>query len=217
VQSERAKDSPIDMSAIPGADASVSGVTSLSLITQTTGLSQCMIGLLSAEFSPVKVENTTYNVVNDAKFVSGIPSWVVNDPVAITLGLYNIHYDPNKLDINGGNNWDNIRTVVEELVHTEQFLNVWQETIDRRKADAKGTQVKVNVTYQDAQDGWKGAYSAESAKIIAGNVVKVGILIIGLISPPKDSYQNNKYEVDAKSRATAIISKLQGQNKKPCP
>ena len=77
-------------------------------------------------FPQQTAQGQKFSPVDDARFKAGIPSDVKNtvDPHAITLGLYDIHYDSNRVDINGGD-VESLRTIVEEVAHTVQFLQVW--------------------------------------------------------------------------------------------
>ena len=74
----------------------------------------------------MKVHGRSYSPVDDARFKSGIPSVmnIFQDNNAVTLGLYDIHFNPDQVNLNGGY-FDSLDTIVEEVAHTVQFLQTW--------------------------------------------------------------------------------------------
>jgi len=42
----------------------------------------------------------------------------------VTLGLYDIRFEPSRVNLNGGD-FSSLDTIIEELAHTVQFLQVW--------------------------------------------------------------------------------------------
>ena len=53
------------------------------------------------------------------------------DPAAITLGIYDIHYDTSQVNLKSPT-WDNLATIAEELQHGVQFIQMWQNMPDTR-------------------------------------------------------------------------------------
>ena len=82
------------------------------------------------------------------------------NPAAITLGLYDIHYD-SSVNISGvGVN--SLETVIEEVSHTVQFLQVWAGLRPNPWAAAK---VGNDFTdYSAAQDAWQSHYAYYAVK-----------------------------------------------------
>jgi len=74
----------------------------------------------------------------------------------VTLGLYDIHYDPKRVSINSGDVED-LKTVIEEVSHTVQFLQVWAGLKQRRI-------LQPNVGYDAAQSAWQNHYFYYSVK-----------------------------------------------------
>ena len=74
----------------------------------------------------MKVHGNSYSPVDDARFKSGMPSLLnmAQDNDAVTLGLYDICFDPARVNLNGGN-FDSLDSIVEELAHTLQFPQAW--------------------------------------------------------------------------------------------
>src|SRR5438309_9064796 len=110
------------------------GGSFLSLIPQNPGgeqLSPCLRDALRQYFPQQSAQGKSYSPIDDARFKAGIPGWVkagvaitpgAVNPAAITLGLYDIHYD-SSVNISGvGVN--SLETVIEEVSHTVQFLQV---------------------------------------------------------------------------------------------
>jgi len=82
------------------------------------------------------------------------------NPAAITLGLYDIHYD-NSVTISGGG-VNSLETVIEEVSHTVQFLQVWAGLKPNPWAAAKtGNDL---TDYKAAQDAWQSHYAYYAIK-----------------------------------------------------
>src|SRR5437763_5024349 len=129
--------------------------------------------------------------IDDARFHSGIPFPInLKDPAATTLGLYDIHYDPSQVSLNGGSS-DSLQTIIEEVAHTEQFLRLWDDLKQNRIANFM-KHGNVTTTYTDAKNAWLDNYAYYSAKGKAQN---------------GDFYKND-VEKWAKNRTIDIMSGL---------
>ncbi|MGH9966431.1 MAG: hypothetical protein ACREBG_01160, partial [Pyrinomonadaceae bacterium] len=117
-------------------------------------LSPCLRSVLRPFFPQQSAQGRTYSPVDDARFKNWIPSWVKNtvDPYATTLGLYDIHYEPNQVSLNGGD-LESLKTIVEEVSHTVQFIQLWAGLNPRR---IFGPNV---AGYDAAQVAWQNHYS----------------------------------------------------------
>jgi len=82
-------------------------------------LSRCLRDALRQFFPQMTVQgNGTYSPIDNARFKPGIPGWAkagghlpfTVSPKAITLGLYDIYYDPTRVSIDGGNN-ESLQTI----------------------------------------------------------------------------------------------------------
>jgi hypothetical protein len=83
------------------------------------------------------------------------------DPDAITLGLYDIHYDPNRVNVNGGD-VESLKTVIEEVSHTVQFLQVWAGL--KQDPYLMGKHGIDTTGYASAQSAWKDYYAYYAIK-----------------------------------------------------
>lgn len=82
-------------------------------------ISSCLRDALRQYFPQQNAQGKTYSPIDDARFKSGIPGLIklAADPGAVTLGLYDIHYDPSSVSLNGGS-FESLKTIVEEVAHT---------------------------------------------------------------------------------------------------
>lgn len=113
-------------------------------------------------------QGQTFSPVDDARFKNWIPSRfkaaaklpkVVN-PAAITLGLYDIHYDPQIRNISGGE-FKSLDTVIDEVTHTTQFIDIWAGLQRNSIREFLG----INSTgYGQAKRRWAGHYVHQAAK-----------------------------------------------------
>ncbi len=169
-------------------------------------LPECLRGFLRPYFPNVQIGNfKSFSPVDDARFIAGLPLYVdgKSNP-AITLGLYDIHYDAGQVDLTGGSNKSSIGIIAEEIAHTVQFIALWEKVY---KAG----------TYGLAQDLWKAAYLGESASIATANAAK-GILKIttGIGLKQKSVYRDNKYEKEAQAKRADIQKDVEKLAKSPC-
>ena len=154
-------------------------------------LSPCLRDALREFFPQQTVHGDQYSPVDDARFKSGIPFPTVGNIDAITLGL-NIHYDPKRVSLNGGDS-ESLQTIVEEIAHTEQFLPVWANTQPSPKAvEYRGD---FTVSHSQGVNSWVVHYAASAAK----GFIKNG-----------DSYKND-IEKGAKNKVFDILSPLTGR------
>jgi YD repeat-containing protein len=131
-------------------------------------LSPCLRNALRQFFPAMTAQGQTFSPVDDARFKNWIPErfrhaaklpGVVN-PAAITLGLYDIHYDPLTVNISGGG-VKSLNTVIEEVAHTVQFTQVWAGL----KRGPILEKVGVNTTgYGAAKRRWASHYVYHAAK-----------------------------------------------------
>ncbi|MCW5958865.1 MAG: hypothetical protein KIS76_01815 [Pyrinomonadaceae bacterium] len=77
-------------------DASWSATSFFNFNNKSSGvqLPKCIRDFLRPHFPSIKVNGTEYNPVDDARFISGMPSFA-KDKTAIVLGLFDIHYNSN--------------------------------------------------------------------------------------------------------------------------
>lgn len=144
----------------------------------------------------MKAQGGSYSPVDDARFKSGIPSLLntFQSNKAVTAGLYDIHFDPDQVKLNGGS-FDSLDTIVEELAHTVQFLQNWAQLPNNEmieKATGNGRR-----GYGAAKTEWAGRYAYYAAK---------GRLLNG------DGYKND-IEKWAKNRKFDILSTLLSDKK----
>lgn len=131
-------------------------------------LSPCLRNALRQFFPTMTAQGQTFSPVDDARFKNWIPSRfkaaaklpkVVN-PAAITLGLYDIHYDPQIRNISGGE-FKSLDTVIEEVTHTTQFIDIWAGLQRNSIREFLG----INSTgYGQAKRRWAGHYVHQAAK-----------------------------------------------------
>jgi hypothetical protein len=155
-------------------------------------LSPCLRDALRQFFPAMKVHGRSYSPVDDARFKSGIPSVlnIAQDNNAVTLGLYDIRFNPAQVNLNGGN-FDSLDTIVEEVAHTVQFLQTWAK---RPQAIYIGHDLG---GYDAAQASWAADYAYYSSK---------GRLQNG------DAYKND-VEKWAKNRKFDILTSLLSDKK----
>jgi hypothetical protein len=123
------------------------------------------------------------------------------------LYIYNIYYDAEQVDLSGGKDNTSIATIAEELAHTVQFIAVWERV---------EAQTGANGSYRRARDTWALNYFWESGAIIRNNIGKELLRqATGIPLPMKDSYKDNKYEIEAKEKARSVVMALEGK-KNPC-
>jgi hypothetical protein len=80
-------------------------------------------------------------------------------PAATTLGLYDIHYDAKLISLDGGSTYS-LASIIEEVAHTEQFLQVWGGL-------KRGYSAKYGVDstdYDSAKTVWGARYLYHGAK-----------------------------------------------------
>ncbi len=140
----------------------------------------------------MKVHGKSYSPVDDARFKSGIPSVlnIFQDNNAVTLELYDIHFDPAKVNLNGGN-FDSLDTIVEEVAHTVQFLQTW----------AKSYEAIYTAHDLGGYDAAKGTWASDYAYYAAKGRIQNG-----------DGYKND-VEKWAKNRKFDILSALVSDKK----
>jgi hypothetical protein len=122
-------------------------------------LSPCLRDLMRPYVQKVIVQGKKYSPVDDARFKQGIPGWVnavvaitpgAVYPKAITFGLSDINYDPQFLKLEKGTTED-LRTIIEEVFHTGQFLHVW-------------SRMDAGTSYEDAKTFWGKVYLTAAAQ-----------------------------------------------------
>jgi hypothetical protein len=157
-------------------------------------LSDCLRNALREYFPQQSAQGKTFSPIDDARFKEGIPSpynWGGTipgtvQPGAITLGLYDIHYDRDYLDLSGGSS-ENLKTILEEVSHTIQFIKVWA---DLKKSTFMLIRNGVDTTsYESAQNAWENKALYHWLK--AGG-----------------SYENSQIEIWAKKNANDILNKI---------
>ncbi len=155
-------------------------------------LSPCLRDALRQFFPAMKVHGRSYSPADDARFKSGIPSVlnIAQENNAVTLGLYDIHFNPRRVNLNGGN-FDSLDTIVEEVAHTVQFLQTW----------AKQPQAIYIGHDLGGYDAAKAAWSADYAYYSAKGRLQNG-----------DAYKND-VEKWAKNRKFDILSALLSDKK----
>jgi len=169
-------------------------------------LNKCLRDFFRPFFNKVQMGNwKTFSPVDDARFISGLPSFVPKDKVAITLGLYDIHYNPNKVKMNDK---DSIGVIAEEIAHTVQFIGIWESV--------ENTGIKNN-SYQAAQVSWGTVYLNETHRIQRENIGKAIVgSMIGVKIPKEDSYTQNKYEKEARLVRDKVEAAVAQLKKPPC-
>jgi hypothetical protein len=159
-----------------------------------TQLSDCLRNALREYFPQQSAQGKTFSPIDDARFKEGIPSpfdWGGTipgtvQPGAITLGLYDINYDKNFLNLSGGSS-ENLKTILEEVSHTIQFIQGWAKLTKSTFAYIK---YGVDTTsYQAAQNAWENK--------VFYHWVKGGF-----------SYDNSQIEIWAKKNANEILNKI---------
>lgn len=176
-------------------------------LTKNEALSDCLVKMLAAYFPDFDIFGKQYSVTASARFQAGMPFYVSSSYSAITLGILDIKYDSSKIDLQSPS-WDNIGTIVEELQHGVQFLEMWakMEMVTERKGGhtvgrepTERTTTKRPPNYDEAQFEWKLNYLRELAKSWG---------------------YDNEIERAAKKRRDEIMNDLAGKydrSKKPCP
>ena len=84
-------------------------------------------------------------------------------PEAITFGLYDIHYDPNAVSLNGGRVRP-LETIIEEVSHTVQFLQIWAGL--RQDAYLLNNHGEDSSDYNHAMSVWSNNYSYYAIKAV---------------------------------------------------
>src|SRR5690606_24082315 len=171
-------------------------------------LPKCLRDFLRPYFGNMQLGNwNPISPVDDARFISGLPVYVPSDKVAITLGLYDIHYNATKVSLTSR---DSIGVIAEEIAHTVQFIKIWEKV----EADHG-----INYSYQKAQAAWGIAYFGNSAKIGAKNLVKgivEQVLPSGIVLPKEDEYRDNNYEKEAIAIRGKVEESLKLLDRGPC-
>jgi YD repeat-containing protein len=168
-------------------------------------LSTCVTGLLAEYYPDMMVDGRGVSIAADARFISGVPQVVKAvkpDTGAVTLGLYNIYYDPQTVSLTAPT-WTALGILAEELEHGKQFIGMWQAMPDqftrwgghivgREPEEARRTNVH-RPTHDEALTQWEVNYAtASAAAVIRG----------------EDSYRGNEYEKLAQARRTEIVDDL---------
>jgi hypothetical protein len=175
------------------------------------GLSACVVGILAGYFKSYSVDGRRVEIAADARFIKGIPWWANApgkvgagiSPGAITLGLYNIHYDSSSINLQNPS-WTDLETIVEELQHGVQFIEMWQNMPDVPAQTVPRTQgvgreaIRRTIPahrpdYGEAQTQWG---------LIYANAV------IDAFKKGQATY-DNQIEREAKARRDQIITDLQ--------
>jgi hypothetical protein len=113
-------------------------------------------------------QGQTFSPVDDARFKNWIPTKIkllaklprAVNPAAVTLGLYDIHYDPQEISLSGGDNYS-LKTIIEEVAHTTQFIDIWAGLQRSSVREFFG----INSTgYGQAKRRWEGHYVHQAAK-----------------------------------------------------
>lgn len=168
-------------------------------------LSSCVVKLLGGYFQDQLVDGRGVEIVADARFIKGIPAWASTAgnigltiaPKAITLGLYDIHFDGNSMNLDSPS-WQDLRTIVEELQHGVQFIEMWQKLpMIRELEHPSGLKAPAHFpTYGEAQGQWQLNYALASADAwLSGRA----------------SY-DNEFEAKAKQRRDDIMTDIQNKN-----
>jgi hypothetical protein len=158
-------------------------------------LSECLRNALRQYFPQQSAQGKSYSPVDDARFKSGIPTpfnWGGTIPGtvypgAITLGLYDIHYDPTFLKSLTSGSSEDLKTILEEVSHTIQFLQVWNGL--KKNMMAMGKWGIDTTDYSHAMSAWQSHAAYYWAK--AGG-----------------SYDDSEVEIWAKNNANRILEKL---------
>lgn len=130
-------------------------------------LSPCLRDALRQYFPSQTVHGKSYSPIDDARFTSGIPEWAklggqlpgTVEPAAITLGLYDIHYNSQQVSITGGEKFSLI-TIIEEVAHTAQFLQLWAGM----RASTAPKSLPRKPSYGEAKIKWKLHYAYYGVK-----------------------------------------------------
>jgi|GEM_PF-1178544 len=174
------------------------GVFMLGIVPQNGGeqLSQCLRDALRPFFPTQSAQGKNYSPVDDARFKNWIPGTIKTfvDPDAVTLGLYDIHYSPDRVNINSGS-FESLKTIVEEVSHTVQFLQVWAGL--QQNPMLMGKHGIDTTVYSSAQSQWENHYAYYAAKGKAQH---------------GDSYKND-VERWAKNRTFDILSQIRSESK----
>ena len=132
-------------------------------------LSPCLRDALRQYFPQQSAQGKSYSPIDNARFKGGIPGWVkagvaitpgAVNPAAITLGLYDIHYD-NSVNISGGG-VNSLETVIEEVSHTVQFLQVWAGL--KKNMMVMGKWGIDTTDYNAAKSAWQDHYAYYAVK-----------------------------------------------------
>ncbi len=156
-------------------------------------LSLCLKEALRQFFPQQTAQGKTYSPVDQAKFKAGIPAPYnlggsvpgTVYPGAITLGLFDIHYDTKSLNLSGGTS-EQLKGILEELSHTVQFLQLWAGLRRVPIMDKYGVD---STDYQSAMGHWGQQAAYYWAK--AGG-----------------SYDKSELEIWAKNNANKILERL---------
>ncbi|HKR58484.1 MAG TPA: RHS repeat domain-containing protein [Pyrinomonadaceae bacterium] len=176
----------------------LSGIIQMQRNPQNSGeqLSGCLRDALRSFFPQQNAQGSNYSPVDDARFKNGIPGLfhVTADPSAVTLGLYDVHYDPDRVNLHGGT-FESLKTIVEEVAHTVQFLQVWGGL--KKSWGIEGEFGIDSTGYNAAKGEWAKRYAYFSAK----GEVQNG-----------DGYKND-VERWAKNRTFDVLSQIQNESK----
>jgi len=158
-------------------------------------LSACLRNALRQFFPSQSAQGKSYSPIDDARFKAGIPFPIsLGEPQASTLGLFDIHYDPSQVTLDHGD-FESLKTIVEVVSHTVQFLQVWaglrpnMELLMKKGLDT--------TEYHAAMGQWQSNYLYYAAKGKKQN---------------GDSYKND-VEKWAKNRTFDILSQVRGDSK----
>jgi hypothetical protein len=100
-----------------------------------------------------------------------------------TSGLYDIHYDPRDVKLNGSDYYS-LDTIIEEVTHAEQFLRLWSSL------EPPPWRSKDTASYGTAKLHWKAVY-----------------LLFSIEAAP-NFYEDNMIEEGAKDKVKVIVATL---------
>jgi hypothetical protein len=120
------------------------------------------------------------------------------DAWAVTLGLYEIHYDTGNINLSSPS-WDALGVLAEELAHGEQFVKAWQAMPDIAEpvVNPKDPRKLMNKYRRPTDAEAFGRYAADyvTASAIA-------------IANRQDPYYGNQYEIEAQQKRAVIMEDL---------
>jgi hypothetical protein len=168
-------------------------------------LGDCVSALFDDYFPQYIVNGQGVDISRDARFVPDfngiIPKAVKKikpDAWAVTLGLYEIHYDTGNINLSSPS-WDALGVLAEELAHGEQFVKAWQAMPDIAEpvVNPKDPRKLMNKYRRPTDAEAFGRYAADyvTASAIA-------------IANRQDPYYGNQYEIEAQQKRAVIMEDL---------